>query len=77
VNASETISSLPDEWLADIHAEVESASSEDWSEFRIFSPGAYVNVTGEQMKQWQNDKILAYRTGIESLRVYFAENQST
>ena len=73
-NVSGALDALSTEWQADLRAEAESAPTDDWSGFRIVSPGAYVNVTAEQFEQMERDSIAAYRSGIATLRAYFGGN---
>lgn len=69
VNVASIVKSLPDGWLADIRADIDSAPTTDWSTFRIVIGGTF-SMTAEQYNAWIDKQVAAYRTGVESLRTF-------
>ena len=41
-NVADVLDALPSQWCHDLRAETQSAPTDDWSGFRIISPGSYV-----------------------------------
>lgn len=72
-NVASTVKSLPDDLLADVRVDIDSAPTNDWSTFRIAIGGTF-SMSAEQYDQWIDKQVADYRTGVESLRAFLNGN---
>lgn len=77
VDVSSEFPGLSDEWKRMLFETVRDAPKSDleWSRFRIFAAGGYVNDSKESWGEMWQDEAVAYRKGVEALRSFLENSQ--
>ena len=78
-NVESIVNSLSTQWRLELEQATREAPTNDWSEFRIIQPGAWVRKPGSDSRweEMEQEWVAAYRSGVECLRAFYDRDRET